>query len=681
MKRAEKIPDLNDIFDQNVFGEQFLIYLGNRIKNPQAVWDNMDNENLQQEFIAKCQFIQHYARTKLGIVDITMELAATTVNNPKAASFRVDICEKIFNGFMHFISVNEKNPAVLASLMDTWVAQGRSLEEIVIVDELEFTPLNFVIAKNNLSGFVALAQHGVDVTQLDSNGFSELHKLTDQVEQGTSDISMLEAWVKAGIPSHMIADGRAGKLAGKTAVQMAQDKGLVEVTKALGGNVELALENLDKHYEILKGKFLEAYYQKTSELQSTILKNDLNKLLLHYLVENFDQIPLEVFQKFIADESLGIKTNILGQERITVLESLVIKGLIPGGIGAKANQFALILAKHGIGTTEADNGTTLLSYTINHGNDLLFDYILENHLNVLDYPGKIIEKGSIQIFDSPLANALLCGNKRMTLELVKHGFTKCTVIIPNKGEVEFGLIQSIKAFGSEHLVDLVKAVSKYVDMKSEVVVQEMVNALMTGEAIFVKALVDNGADINYNNGELLKLFVGAGKAYLPAVKLAIQNGAKITEEINILSVKHGTTSEIAGYVDQEKASKPLSKREKMKLLLTKLLHGDGDEEIASSFPGEENYVKIASNCRANQVGFKALCKMYGVTAVVLGFWKNGADQPLKAWELDKDGNLPQGASLLESLEAVNFANTKGSLEGSTDVKPTGNIHEESKDDF
>jgi hypothetical protein len=68
----------------------------------------MDNESLQQEFIAKCQFIQHYARTKLGLDNVTMELAATTVNNPKAASFKVDICEKIFDGFMHFIAVNEK---------------------------------------------------------------------------------------------------------------------------------------------------------------------------------------------------------------------------------------------------------------------------------------------------------------------------------------------------------------------------------------------------------------------------------------------------------------------------------------------------------------------------------------------------------------------------------------------
>jgi flagellar hook protein FlgE len=44
----------------------------------------------------------------------------------------------------------------------------------------------------------------------------------------------------------------------------------------------------------------------------------------------------------------------------------------------------------------------------------------------------------------------------------------------------------------------------------------------------------------------------------------------------------------------------------------------------------------------------------------LGFWKNGSDQLLKAWKLDANGNLPQNSSLLGSLEAVNFASTKGS---------------------
>ena len=58
----------------------------------------------------------------------------------------------------------------------------------------------------------------------------------------------------------------------------------------------------------------------------------------------------------------------------------------------------------------------------------------------------------------------------------------------------------------------------------------------------------------------------------------------------------------------------------------------------------------------------------------LGFWKNGADQLLKAWKLDRDENLPQGSSLLESLEAVNFANTKGSPVATTVVSIAMNLN-------
>ena len=65
MKKKES--NLNNIFDQHAFGEQFLIYLGNRIGNPQAVWDNMDNESLQQEFIAILWRFQSHKQLDLRI--------------------------------------------------------------------------------------------------------------------------------------------------------------------------------------------------------------------------------------------------------------------------------------------------------------------------------------------------------------------------------------------------------------------------------------------------------------------------------------------------------------------------------------------------------------------------------------------------------------------------------------
>lgn len=58
----------------------------------------------------------------------------------------------------------------------------------------------------------------------------------------------------------------------------------------------------------------------------------------------------------------------------------------------------------------------------------------------------------------------------------------------------------------------------------------------------------------------------------------------------------------------------------------------------------------------------------------LGFWKNGADQLLKAWKLDNKGDLPQNTSLLESLESVNFANTKGAPVATTVVSIAMNLN-------
>ena len=58
----------------------------------------------------------------------------------------------------------------------------------------------------------------------------------------------------------------------------------------------------------------------------------------------------------------------------------------------------------------------------------------------------------------------------------------------------------------------------------------------------------------------------------------------------------------------------------------------------------------------------------------LGFWKNGSDQLLRAWKLDRDENLPQGASTLESLESVNFANAKGDPVATTIVSIAMNLN-------
>lgn len=114
-----KSQQFDEIFNNSGFGTQFLIYLEKRASNPNAVWDDMSNESIQAEFITKCQWVQHYARTKLGASDITMEVAASAINSEKGTSFSNEISEKLFDGFMHFLVANETNPKLLNSLMST----------------------------------------------------------------------------------------------------------------------------------------------------------------------------------------------------------------------------------------------------------------------------------------------------------------------------------------------------------------------------------------------------------------------------------------------------------------------------------------------------------------------------------------------------------------------------------
>lgn len=58
----------------------------------------------------------------------------------------------------------------------------------------------------------------------------------------------------------------------------------------------------------------------------------------------------------------------------------------------------------------------------------------------------------------------------------------------------------------------------------------------------------------------------------------------------------------------------------------------------------------------------------------LGFWVNGAGKYLFAWKLDEDGNLPVNNATLASLEAVNFANTKGDPRATTSISIAMNLN-------
>jgi hypothetical protein len=120
--------DFNNILDNTAMGNQFLAYLQNKFGDQDVARNNLDNNDLLQEFLAKTQFVIWNAKNKLN-ADINMEVASTLVSMKNGTSFDANNCGNLFDGFMHFLAVNEKNPEVLGSISRTWVEQGRSLEE------------------------------------------------------------------------------------------------------------------------------------------------------------------------------------------------------------------------------------------------------------------------------------------------------------------------------------------------------------------------------------------------------------------------------------------------------------------------------------------------------------------------------------------------------------------------
>ena len=65
--------------------------------------------------------------------------------------------------------------------------------------------MNIAVASSNISFCANLNNFGIDITKPDASGFTELHKIIDQIQSGRSDISVLKAWVEAGLATDILA--------------------------------------------------------------------------------------------------------------------------------------------------------------------------------------------------------------------------------------------------------------------------------------------------------------------------------------------------------------------------------------------------------------------------------------------------------------------------------------------
>ena len=355
-----------DILDRTPLVRNFLTYVEKRAHTPRAVEELMASASLRNEFIAKCEWIQQMSRRE-PTPDVSMENAAIIVNLDSSLSSVSAFKGEIFNGFMHFIVANEKDPSVLSSIMTTWATEGRTLVEL---DSTGLTPAQVAIYTQNIISFAALAVNGVDITATDKDGLSPLHIIVNKVKDGSADIALLRLWLEKGLPTNMKSGEEAGINAGKTAAEFAQALGLVKVTKILTGDVALAAKKSDESFSVQKGLITQTYHLKldANPAMKAAVAGDKNKLLLDYLVENYAEIEPEVFIKFLADKGLGIKTNIILGGR-TPLQKCVELGY---------NDWALALVKMGVGSGSLDNGVTVLNYCVSADNDELLKMIKED---------------------------------------------------------------------------------------------------------------------------------------------------------------------------------------------------------------------------------------------------------------------------------------------------------------
>ena len=616
MSKSRKDEQLVELLNESGFGTQFLIYLEKRALNPQAVWKNMTDESLQAEFITKCQWVQHYARTKLGAINVNMGTAAGVVNSSNAGSFSREVSENIFDGFMHFVVANETNPKVLNSLMTTWVSQGRSLTEL---DSNKITPLQTAVYTKNITSFIALANHDVDITALDGDGLSPLHVIVNKIENGSASILLLKAWLEAGLPTDMVSGKAAKKWSGKTAVEFAEMKGLVEVTDLLGGDVELAILSLDELYNIQMNLITQSYDIKmASDIKTkAVVAKDPNKLLLHYLVDNRGEISLEVFAKFLADEDLGIKYNILFGGK-TALQKCVELGY---------NDWTLELAKAGVGTDILDNGVNIVNYCVLYDNNDLLDMLdADSELDITTFA--LPERQYVVSEDTalpltPLLQAVTEGKVDMVVKLAKAGFG--TTSLDNTNHV----LNYVSNLGGSKKIEITKALaSAKIDVSHEKAEQALVSALHPKiDAEFVSVLVD---EIGINTEGALELF--ATHKLLPQIECLVMNGAKITSKVEEILTTNGIKEKVDTYVearikieDELESTKPMSANEKIQFILSQTVKEASVEEMIEAYPGSdgigEQYINAFIQFKITQDKkpgvFEKLCKMYKVTIPVI----------------------------------------------------------------
>jgi len=165
--------------------------------NPDRGLSEKEIQYLLHIFGIKVEFFNIVHCRGVTTQKLSKDEIALEVSKPEWNSFKKDVSDNRFDEFMHFCSVfipvfcdrnkidiNDEQE-ITNVLTGLWVQSGRSLEEKSAVG---CTPLNLAVCKQNIFFILKLHEYEVDITQIDSFGFSELHKLVGYISKAREDL-------------------------------------------------------------------------------------------------------------------------------------------------------------------------------------------------------------------------------------------------------------------------------------------------------------------------------------------------------------------------------------------------------------------------------------------------------------------------------------------------------------
>jgi ankyrin repeat protein len=607
MKKKNYNFENNLAFDNQKIGWSFLTYLERRLDNKDLAWQKAEELPFKDEFFVTCLWIQHYAKTKLN-TEISVEEAATMVNLDKASSFSKKISDKFFDGFMHYVAASNIPFTVVDSLMKNWLSDGRSLTEL---DHNGLTPLQVATYTNNSSTFRALIANRVKATTIDQDGLTPLHVIINKINDGSGDISFLKEWIEAKLPTNM-KSSKKHIYPNKTAVEFAEFYGLIEATKLLGGDIDTAKICLNFRYQTDKLPILQKYdlmIYTDSKLQK-IVESEKYKLLLHYIVDSFNNISPKLFAEFLDDRKLNLNTDISFNGG-TILQKC---------IEHKFDNLALELIKRGIGSSTLDNGFNALNYCVFFNNyDLLNRMISDPSIEILKFksPEKyhtISKKEAITF--TPLLQAVINGEIQFVIKLAQAGFGT-SKFLDNTNHV----LSYVNIFGKDKKTEMVKALKNSgVDLSGDKPQQVLVNALYPKiQANFAKSLIESGIKTD----EVIKFF--ASQKLLRQIKFLISNGAKVATEIKE-TIKDEKIKQYLSKIEEtdnieSQSTIPMTHSEKLKFILLHLANNNSPLKMVLNYKGADGiskkYLEIFEHFQKvkndKPKTFSNLCKYFKVT--------------------------------------------------------------------